>query len=86
VGKTLYNTILGKDLQVDRKNQTKHNILTILMHNPHLNLTINSIILKEEDQELTFLILDITEDKVITKCMEEECKDLLLATKTLLRI
>jgi hypothetical protein len=56
------------------------------MHNPHLNLTINSIILKEEDQELTFLILDTTEDKVITKCMEEECKDLLPATKILLKI
>jgi hypothetical protein len=78
--------ILGKDLQVDRKNRTKLNILMILMHNPHPNLTINSIILKEEDLESTFLILDTTEGKVIIKCMEEECKDLLLDTKTLLRI
>ncbi len=51
------NMINGKDLQADRKNRIKHNILMIL--NSNRRLTANTIILKEEDPELISSIREI---------------------------
>ena len=94
--KSLYNTILGKDPQADKRNQTKHSIwMTQMPNNSHLqNLTINSHILlitAEGDLGLTFLIRDITVLMKTLCSMEEvfqvkECRDHLLDTRIPLKI